>query len=116
MERIQSKEFQFDNETLWENPAPGITRQLFGYDEKVMLVKVRFEKGAVGAMHEHHHSQVTYVDSGVFDMTIGSETKLIRTGDGYYVPPHTLHGVVCVEPGMLIDVFSPMREDFLPGK
>lgn len=113
MEQIQSKEFQFENETPWENPAPGIMRQLYGYDDKIMLVKAKFEKDAVGALHEHHHSQVTYVDSGVFEMTIGGEKKIIRKGDGYYVPPHTVHGCVCLEPGMLIDVFSPMREDFL---
>ncbi|TDH27761.1 cupin domain-containing protein [Segetibacter sp. 3557_3] len=111
---MQSSEFQFENEIGWEYPAPGIKRQLFGYDDKVMLVKVSFEKDAVGALHEHYHSQVTYVESGVFEMTIGDQTRTIKKGDGYYVPPHVLHGVVCHEPGMLIDVFSPMREDFLP--
>ena len=110
---MQSSEFQFENEIGWENPAPGITRQLFGYDDKVMLVKVKFEKDAIGTLHEHHHSQVTYVESGVFDMTIGDVTKIIRKGDGYYVPPHEIHGCVCIEPGVLIDVFTPQREDFL---
>jgi len=42
--------------------------------------------------------------------------EIIRKGDGYYVPPHAVHGCVCIEDGTLIDVFSPMREDFLPGK
>ncbi len=111
---IQGSIFQFVEETPWENPAPGIQRQLYGYDDKIMLVKVKFEKDAVGALHEHHHSQVTYVESGVFEMTIGEEKKMIRKGDGYYVPPHVIHGIVCIEPGMLIDVFSPIREDFLP--
>lgn len=110
---MQSKEFQFENETKWEDAAPGIKRQVYGYDDKIMLVKAKFEKDAVGALHEHHHSQVTYVDSGVFEMTIGDKKKIIREGDGYYVPPHVRHGCVCLEPGMLIDVFSPLREDFL---
>lgn len=110
---LQSKEFQFENEVPWENPAPGIQRQVYGYDDKIMLVKVKFEKDAVGLLHEHHHSQVTYVESGVFEMTIGEEKKIIRQGDGYYVPPHVIHGCVCLEPGLLVDVFSPLREDFL---
>jgi len=110
---MQSKEFQFENETTWENAAEGIKRQVFGYDDKIMLVKAKFEKDAVGTLHQHPHSQVTYVDSGVFEMTIGNEKKTIRKGDGYYVPPDTIHGCVCLEPGMLIDVFSPLREDFL---
>jgi quercetin dioxygenase-like cupin family protein len=113
---LQSNIFQISEETPWENPAPGITRQIFGYDDKIMLVKAKFEKDAVGAMHEHHHSQVTYVESGAFEMTIGDEVKELKTGDGFYVPPHTMHGCVCKEPGILIDVFSPHREDFLESK
>ena len=113
---MPSKKFQFEIETEWEDAAPGIKRQVYGYDDKIMLVKAKFEKNAVGALHEHHHSQVTYVDSGVFEMTIGDEKKTIRKGDGYYVPPHVLHGCVCLEPGMLIDVFSPLREDFINNK
>jgi quercetin dioxygenase-like cupin family protein len=56
------------------------------------------------------------VESGIFDMTIGGETKRIKTGDGYYVKPNVLHGVLCIAPGVLIDVFSPLREDFLKTK
>lgn len=108
-----SAAFQFDEQTPWQDVGGGIQRQMFGYDDKVMLVKVKFEAGAIGALHSHHHSQVTYVESGVFDMTIGDEIKRIKKGDGYYVLPHIVHGIVCIEPGVLIDVFSPMREDFL---
>lgn len=113
MTMAQSSEFQFEQEVQWEDLGNGIQRQVFGYDDKIMLVKAKFEQGAVGALHEHHHSQVTYVDSGAFEMTIGNEKKIIRKGDGYYVPPHVVHGCVCLEAGMLIDAFSPLREDFL---
>ncbi|OQP47441.1 cupin [Niastella yeongjuensis] len=110
---IQSNEFQFEQDIPWEDVGNGITRQIFGYDDKVMLVKAKFVTGGVGTMHQHPHSQVTYVDSGVFEMTIGDQKKIIRKGDGYYVPPNVLHGCVCLEAGMLIDSFSPHREDFL---
>ena len=110
---IQSNEFQFEQDIPWEDVGNGITRQIFGYDEKVMLVKAKFVTGGVGTMHQHPHSQVTYVDSGVFEMTIGDVKKIIRKGDGYYVPPNVMHGCVCLEAGMLIDAFSPHREDFL---
>lgn len=110
---LQSSAFQSDNEIPWQDLGNGIYRQVFGYDDKLMLVKVKFDKGAVGALHEHYHSQVTYVESGVFEMNIGSEKKIIKRGDGYYVTPHVMHGIVCLEPGMLIDVFSPYREDFI---
>ncbi len=110
---IHSNEFQFENEIPWEDLNNGIHRQVFGYDDTLMLVKAKFITGAVGVMHQHHHSQVTYVDSGVFEMTIGDKKKIIKKGDGYYVPPNVLHGCVCLEPGILIDAFSPHREDFL---
>jgi quercetin dioxygenase-like cupin family protein len=110
---IQSSEFQFEKDIPWEDVGNGIQRQLYGYDDRVMLVKAKFEKGGVGTLHQHPHSQVTYVESGVFEMTIGNDKKIIRKGDGYYVPPDTIHGCVCLEAGMLVDVFSPHREDFL---
>jgi len=110
---MQSASFQFEQELPWEDLKNGLQRQLFGYDDRVMMLKIKFEKGAIGSMHQHPHSQVTYIESGVFDMTIDNITKTLRAGDGYYVPPHALHGIVCMEAGMLVDVFSPHREDFL---
>lgn len=110
---LKSQNFQHGEDISWEYASPGIQRQVFGYDDKIMLVKVKFEQGAIGSIHEHLHSQVSYVERGVFDLTIGEEHKILKTGDGFYVPPHILHGSVCVEAGILIDVFSPNREDFL---
>src|SRR5215212_8459673 len=110
---LQSNIFQVNEEIPWEDAAPGIKRQVYGYDDRVMLVKVKFEKGAVGAVHQHMHTQVTYVETGMFEMTIGSEKKILKQGDGFFVPPHVMHGCICLEPGVLVDVFSPHREDFL---
>ena len=78
------------------------------------MVKARFETGGIGALHQHPHVQVTYVESGVFEMQMADEKRIIRKGDGYYVPPNTIHGCVCLEAGMLVDAFTPMRADFLP--
>lgn len=108
-----SNEFLHGSDIPWEEVAPGMQRQIMGYDDKIMLVKVKFETGAIGALHEHHHSQVTYVENGEFEMTIGEEKKILKGGDAFYIPPHVLHGCVCLKPGVLIDVFSPHREDFL---
>lgn len=105
--------WQFENEMPWENVGEGVNRQIMAYDGQLMMVKVKFDKGAVGAMHEHYHSQATYVVSGKFELTIGDEVKVIEAGDGYYVAPDVLHGCVCLEPGILIDTFSPVRADFL---
>lgn len=108
-----SKEFLFGDQVEWEEVGPGLRRQIMGFDDKIMLVKVDFQEGAVGQLHEHHHSQVTYVESGEFEMTIGDQKKILKGGDSFYIPPHVMHGCVCKSPGVLIDVFSPVREDFL---
>lgn len=113
MEIKQTKEFFHGDQTDWEEVGPGLKRQIMGYDGKIMLVKVDFQKGAIGQMHKHYHSQVTYVVSGEFEMTIGEEIKTLKGGDSFYIPPHIMHGCVCSSPGVLIDVFSPAREDFL---
>ena len=110
---MDNKLFQIENDMPWEDLGNGIKRQIFGHDDKIMLVKAKFDKDAIGILHEHYHSQVTYEESGLFEMTIGDQKRLIRKGDGYYVPPHEIHGCVCLEPGLLIDVFSPHREDFI---
>jgi quercetin dioxygenase-like cupin family protein len=110
----QSNLFQLEKEIPWHNLGNGIQRQIFGFDDQLMMVKVKFEQGAIGTLHQHHHTQATYVESGSFEVTIGNEVKVINTGDGFYIPPDTMHGVVCMQAGVLIDSFSPVREDFLP--
>ena len=100
-------------ESAWEPAGTGVTRQIMGYDGQVMLVKVKFEKGAIGTPHTHYHTQTTYVASGKFEFTLGNEKKVVKAGDGIYIEPDILHGCVCLEPGILVDCFAPMRADFL---
>lgn len=97
----------------WEQVDPLLRRQIHGYDSKIMLVVADFKEGGIGQMHNHHHSQVTYVQSGEFEMTIGDDVRIIKAGDSYYIPTMVMHGCKCLKAGRLIDVFSPAREDFL---
>lgn len=105
--------FVEDGSMEWETVAPGMKRKIMGFDDRIMLVKVAFEKGGIGTLHQHHHSQITYVVGGVFEVEIDGVKKLLKGGDVFYVAPNLIHGAVCIEEGMLIDVFSPMREDFI---
>ena len=109
----KSADFQFEQEIAWENPSAGVERQIMGYNNDLMLVKVKFKKGAVGSIHSHPHTQATYVVSGAFDFTVNGETKTVNAGDGVYMAPNSQHGCVCLEEGLLIDTFSPVRNDFL---
>jgi quercetin dioxygenase-like cupin family protein len=108
-----SKEFVIGEETQWDVVGEGLKRQIMGYDDTIMLVNVDFKKGAIGVMHKHYHAQVTYVVSGEFEVTIGDDKKVLKGGDCFYIPPHVLHGAICLADGVLIDVFSPIREDFM---
>ena len=56
---------------------------------------------------------LTYVLSGEFEFTIGDETKIVRTGDTLYKNPNIEHGCVCKQAGVLLDMFTPQRLDFL---
>ena len=86
------------------------------FDDRLMLVKVAFETGGVGALHQHPHTQISHVESGSFEVEIAGEKRILNAGDCFYVPPGAIHGAVCLQAGVLIDVFSPMREDFFGGK
>ena len=108
-----SKEFLIGDEIEWEIVGDGVKRKIMGYDDTIMLVNVDFKKGSIGPLHEHDHAQVTYVVSGEFEVTIGEEKKNLKGGDCFYIPPHVWHGALCLADGVLIDVFSPIREDFM---
>ena len=66
----------------------------------VMMVRVAFEAGAVGAAHSHPHVQCSLVEQGVFDITIAGCTERLRHGDSFLVPSNAVHGAVAVEAGV----------------
>lgn len=91
----------------------GVSRQILGFNDQLMTVKVIFKKGAVGDLHAHVHSQTSYCASGKFDFRVGEVSQILLPGDGVYIPSGMLHGVVCLEDGILVDSFNPARQDFL---
>ena len=95
------------------NPSPDTTRIMLGHDDTLMMLKMDFDEGAVGAIHQHEHTQATYVLSGAFEFTIGEEVKVVKQGDACFMPSNIPHGCVCIEAGSLLDVFTPQRKDFL---
>lgn len=112
----QSPPFVIADSDLVEQVDDGIKRQFLAYGPELMAVKVWFEEGATGYQHNHPHTQVSYVESGEFEAFIDGETQILKAGDSFYVAPNKLHGAVCKKAGVLIDIFSPLREDFLSGE
>jgi len=111
--KTESDVFFKTEETEWEQADTGITRQIVAHNSDLMVVSVKFEKGAIGTVHDHIHTQGSYVVSGKFEITINGKSKILEAGDGFYVPPNAPHGAKCLEAGILIDSFNPAREDFL---
>lgn len=101
------------DQIAWEDRGGGVRRKIMAYGDQLMAVYVEFQKGSIGELHSHPHVQITYIESGRFTVHIGKETRELGRGDCYYIPPHVVHGVVALEPGVLVDVFAPMREDFV---
>jgi quercetin dioxygenase-like cupin family protein len=91
-----------------------VTRQVLADHPDLMVVAFTFEtEGAEGALHNHPHVQSTFVSSGRFRFTLGDETREVGPGDSFVIPSNQTHGCVCLEPGTLIDSFTPRRDDFL---
>lgn len=108
-----TKYFIEDDTIEWEQIDKGVQRKIMAYDASLMIVKIKFEKGGVGPLHQHPHVQITHVQSGTFEVCIDGKKQVLKGGDAFFVSPDLIHGVLCLEPGILIDTFSPMRQDFL---
>lgn len=99
--------------TLPESVAHGVKRRVLAYSKDLMCVENTFARGAVGAIHSHPHTQITYVVSGRFRFTIGETVREVGPGDTMLKQDGILHGCTCLEPGVLLDIFTPMRKDFV---
>ncbi|MBX6360847.1 MAG: cupin domain-containing protein [Acidobacterium ailaaui] len=102
-----------DSDKEWEKVFDGVYRKILGYNDSLMMVKVRIDGGIRFPEHSHPHVQTTYVASGRYEVTVGGHKQVLSSGDSYFVLPDVPHSTVCIESGVLIDVFSPCREDFL---
>lgn len=110
-----SDNFIHDANVEWEDLGNGVRRKLLTYEGRVMMVRIAFEAGAIGAAHSHPHIQCSYVESGEFWLRIDGRREKLVAGDSFLVPPDKMHDAEAITDGVLIDVFTPLREDFLPA-
>ena len=96
-----------------ENCEPGVTRKILSYTKELMMVEVCLEEGAQGYSHNHPHLQITYVAKGKLEFTVGDQVRIVKTGDSIFMPSDVMHGVKAREESILVDVFNPMREEFV---
>lgn len=105
--------FTTHEDMQWIELGGGTRRKIRSYNQDIMLVEVNFDEGAVGSDHSHPHAQISYVLSGEFTYHIEGKQHSMKVGDSIVVDGGKVHGCTCVKPGTLLDIFTPMREDFV---
>lgn len=101
------------SETISKNMAKGVNRKVLVHNADLMMVEVSFEKGSEAALHSHPHQQMSYILSGSFEFENDGEKRSLKQGDSVLIASGATHGVLCIEEGMVLDVFTPERKDFL---
>lgn len=91
---------------------PGLTRRVLATSDSMMLVEFTFEEGVGVPEHRHSNDQVGCVISGRMRMVIGGKEAECGPGDSYHAPPDVPHSGAALEPSVVVDVFSPPREDY----
>lgn len=98
---------------IWENAEPGVKRCIKQAGEALMLMEVHFEPGAEGYEHSHPHEQMSYCLKGAVAFRIDGRETVLHAGDTIRIPGGAKHGVTALESAVLLDVFTPVREDLL---
>ena len=92
----------------------GVHLKTLVYGDHTLMTEVKFEKGAVIPPHHHPHEQTGYLVSGHMDFLVDGEHCIANPGDSWNIAGDVEHGATAIEPSVVVEVFSPVREDYLP--
>ncbi len=92
----------------------GIEMSTLTWGEKTIMVRFDLQKGSIIPEHQHIYEQTGFVVSGRLKLTIEGQTHEAVAGDSWCIPSQAAHGAEALEPCVAIEVFSPVREDYLP--
>jgi len=93
---------------------PGIRRKTLSYGAETLMTEFRLEAGAALPVHAHPQEQTGYLVAGRLRLTVGDETREVGPGDSWSIPGAVPHGAVALEDTVAVEVFSPIRRDYLP--
>ena len=94
--------------------APGIRMKTLCFGRETLMTEFRLSSGATLPAHAHAHEQTGYLVSGHIALTIGDQTHDVRPGDSWCIPGGVEHGAAVLRDSVAVEVFSPVREDYLP--
>ncbi len=92
----------------------GVERKTLVHGAKTLMTEFRLRKGSVLPRHSHPHEQTGYLVKGRIRLLIGTEAHEARVGDSWCIPGGAEHGAEILEDAVAIEVFSPVRDDYLP--
>ena len=101
-------------DAISQTPEAGMIRQVLAHNEKLMLVRHYFEADWVGARHSHPHDQLVYVIKGALRLDVGGHVFDVAAGDSFVVDGGVEHQASALEACEVLDVFTPIREDYRP--
>ena len=102
------------NHTPFHEVILGIEKRTLVFGDKTLMTEFRLLKGSTLPGHAHPHEQTGYLVSGRMQLTIGDQTYDTTAGDSWCIPGDVAHSAVCLEDAVALEVFSPLREDYLP--
>jgi quercetin dioxygenase-like cupin family protein len=106
--------FATHEEEPHETGLPGILVKTLCFGDRTLMTEFRLAVGSVLPMHSHPHEQTGYLVAGHVRLTIGGEVHEARAGDSWCIPGDVVHGAEVVEDAIAVEVFSPVRDDYLP--
>ena len=93
---------------------PGIEQKTLVYGELTLMAEFQLTKGSLLPRHSHPHEQSGYLISGHLRLSVGSDEFDANAGDSWCIAAHAEHSAAVLENSVAIEVFSPVREDYLP--
>jgi quercetin dioxygenase-like cupin family protein len=105
--------FRSNNEANAIEMFPGVVRRTLNSGVLTTLIEVTLSEGSVVPAHTHSHEQIGYVSRGRVRFAIDGDVQELAVGDSYLVPGGASHEVTALEPSVCIDIFSPVREEYL---
>jgi quercetin dioxygenase-like cupin family protein len=106
--------FTKSNQSLFRPLIQGVTMRPLVYEEKTLMCEFRLEKGNQLPLHNHPYEQTGYLISGRLSFRIGDEWHDTSPGDSWCIPENIFHEVIVEEDSHLIEIFAPIRPDYLP--
>jgi quercetin dioxygenase-like cupin family protein len=107
--------FEKHDQEGYKAALPGIRMKTLCYGARTLMTEIVLERGSILPLHSHPHEQTGYLVKGHIRLRIGAKEHEVGAGDSWCIPSGVEHGAQSLEDSIAVEVFSPVREDYLPA-